>query len=137
MTVRANTTVRTAFGQVIKDALDSGGAAGYIKIYDGIQPSSVSVVVTTQNILSENTLSYPCATAANGIITFSPISEDSFANNSGIASWARFFNSAGAAIVDASISQIGGGGDLQMNTVNIVQNGPIRFGTMSWTMPGV
>lgn len=136
MAVKLSLTTRTALAQAIIDAIDSGSAAGSIKIYDGAQPSGPDVPVTSQIVLSEHTLSYPCGTASNGILTFNAISEDSFANTTGTATWARFYNSAGVAVADASITQVGGGGDLQMNTVNVVINGPVRFTSLQWTMPG-
>lgn len=137
MAVKLALNVRTEMAQTLINKIDAGGAAGSLKIYDGLKPSSPDVPVTSQNVLSEHTLSYPCGTAANGILTFGPISEDSFANATGTASWARIYDSNGNAVADASITQVGGGGDLQMNTVNIVINGPIRFTSLQWTMPGV
>lgn len=136
MAVKLSTEVRTEFAQSIINKIDAGGAAGSIKIYDGSQPPSPNSPVTTQNVLSEHTLSYPCGTASNGVLTFGPISEDSYANTTGTATWARFFDSNGNAVADASITQVGGGGDLQMNTTNIVINGPVRFTSLQWTMPG-
>lgn len=136
MAVKLSLVTRTSLAQSIIDKIDAGGAAGVLKIYDGVQPTNPDIPITSQNVLSEHTLSFPCGTSASGILTFEPISEDSFANASGTASWARFFDSNGLAIADASITQVGGLGDLQMNTVNIVINGPIRFTSLQWTMPG-
>lgn len=136
MAVKLSLDVRTSLAQALIDKIDAGGAAGSLKIYDGIQPPGPDTPITSQNVLSEHTLSYPCGTAANGVLTFNPISEDSFANATGTATWARFFDSTGTAVADASITQVGGGGDLQMNTVNIVINGPVRFTSLQWTMPG-
>lgn len=136
MAVKLALTSRTNLAQSIINAIDAGMAAGSIKIYDGLQPATPNIAITTQNILSEHTLSYPCGTATNGILTFGPISEDGFANNTGTASWARIFDSTGTAVADASVTQSGGGGDIQMNTVNIVINGPVRFTSLQWTMPG-
>jgi len=136
MAVKLSTATRTALAQKIIDFIDVGVAAGTIKIYDGVQPANPGIPVSTQNILSEHNLSYPSGVAATGSLTFSPISEDSFANATGTASWARIFDNAGVAVADASISIVGGGGDLQMNTVNVVINGPIRFSSLVWTMPG-
>lgn len=136
MTIKLSTAARNALGDAIVAQLDAGAGSGSIKIYDGTQPANPSVAVTTQNILSEHTLTEPAGTVTNGVLTFATISNDEFANATGTASWARFFDGSGAAVVDASISPVGGGGDLQMNTVNVVINGPVRFTSLAWTMPG-
>lgn len=136
MAVKLSLEARTALAQALIDQIDAGGAAGVLKIYDGVQPTGPDIPVTSQNVLSEHTLSYPCGTAENGVLTFGPIAEDSFANATGTATWARIYDSNGNAVADASITQVGGGGDLQMNTVNIVINGPVRFTSLQWTMPG-
>ena len=136
MAVKLSLEARTELAQTLISKIDAGGVAGILRIYDGVQPTNPDIPISSQNVLSEHSLSYPCGTAANGIITFGPIAEDSFANATGTAVWARIFDSTGKAVADASITQIGGGGDLQMNTVNIVINGPIRFSSLQWTMPG-
>lgn len=136
MAVKLILAGRTAIAQTIIDFIDAGAGPGKIKIYDGVQPANPGVPVTTQTVLSEHDLTDPCGVALNGILTFNPIAEDAFANATGTASWARFFDSDDNPIADASISQVGGGGDLQMNTVNVIINGPIRFTSLQWTMPG-
>lgn len=136
MAVKLTMVVRTQIAQQIIDNLDAGGVAGNIKIYDGTQPANPGVPVTTQNVLGEHALSFPSGVASNGVLTFNVIAEDQFANATGTATWARFYDSTGVSVADASITQVGGGGDLQMNTVNIVANGPIRFSSLVWTMPG-
>jgi hypothetical protein len=136
MAVKLTLVARTSLAQSIIDKLDAGLAAGMLKIYDGVQPTGPDTPITSQNVLADHNLSYPCGVAANGVLTFSAISEDSFANATGTAVWARLFDSNGLPVADASITQVGGGGDLQMNTVNIVINGPIRFTSLQWTMPG-
>lgn len=135
MAVKLSNELRTAMATAIISSIDSNGA-GKITIYDGSQPVNPDTAVVAQKVLSEHTLSNPCGTASNGVLTFSAITEDQFANNSGTATWARITDGNGKAIADASVSVVGGSGDLHMNTVNIIVNGPIRFSSLLWTMPG-
>lgn len=135
MAVKLSNELRTAMATAIINSIDSNGA-GKITIYDGSQPVNPDTAVVSQKVLSEHTLSNPCGTASNGVLTFSAITEDQFANNSGTATWARITDGNGKAIADASVSVVGGSGDLHMNTVNIIVNGPIRFSSLLWTMPG-
>lgn len=136
MPIKLTVTVRNAMGQDIVDAIDAGAGAGIVKILSGTQPVGPHIAISDQVTLSEHLLTKPCATVANGIITFAPIADDDFANATGTATWARFFDSDGNPIADAAITVAGGGGDLQMNTVNFVVNGPVRFTSLSWVMPG-
>jgi hypothetical protein len=136
MPLKLTVDVRNAMATEIRDALDSGSSAGYIVIYGGTQPSGPHIATTIQPVLSEHTLATPCGTVDNGILTFDTISDDEYANATGTATWARFFNGDGEAICDASVSVAGGGGDLQMNTVNVIVNGPVRFSSLQFTMPG-
>ena len=135
MAVKLASDVRTALATSIINAIDANGQ-GKITIYDGAQPANPDTAVVSQKVLSEHQLSNPCGTALNGVLTFNAIAEDQFANNSGTATWARISDGNGKAIADASVSVVGGQGDLQMNTVNIIVNGPIRFSSLLWTMPG-
>jgi len=136
MAIKLSVDVRDALAQTIIDKLDAGSGSGYVHIYSGTQPIATSVGIASQQLLSEHTLSAVSGVASNGILIFNAISDDNFANTTGVASWARFFDSDNVVVADASISQVGGGGDLQMNTVNIIINGPVRFTSLQWTMPG-
>ena len=135
MAIKLTTAIRTDLASMLITKIDASGAAGRIVIYGGTKPSGPDVA-QAHTALSEHTLAYPCGAAANGLLTFGAIAEDAFANATGTATWARFYTSANAAVADASISVQGGSGDLQMNTVAIVENGPVRFTTVTWTMPG-
>lgn len=138
MAVKLSTAARNELAQTLINKIDEGttNPNGKIVIYDGTKPSSPDEAVSTQNVLSEHDLSSPCGTVSNGVLTFNTIQEDSAANNTGTATWARFFNKDGEAVADATITEVGGGGDLQMNTVNVVAGGPVRFTSLTWTMPG-
>lgn len=135
MTVKVSNTVRTAMANSIISAIDANGK-GKLCLYDGVQPVSPDTAVVSQKLLSEHELSVPCGTALNGVLTFNAIAEDQYANNSGAASWARIYDGSGTAIADASVSVVGGTGDIHINTINIIVNGPIRFSSLQWKMPG-
>ena len=135
MAVKLIVSVRDGMAQALINKIDGGGAAGTIRIYSGTQPANPTVAASG-TILSEHPMSFPCATVTNGVMVFGAITEDQYANATGTATWARFFDSTGAAVLDCSVTVSGGNGDLQMNTVNIVINGPVRFTSLQITMPG-
>lgn len=136
MPIKVVVSVRNSMASQIVSAIDAGAGTGMVRILSGSKPVGPHVPISAQTVLSEHTLSKPCATISNGIITFEPISDDNFANATGIATWARFYDGDGNSVADAAVSVSGGGGDLQMNTTNFVINGPVRFTSLSWVMPG-
>jgi hypothetical protein len=115
MTVGFATTLRNARANEIRDAIDAGGAAGFLRIYDGSRPATGGTATT---LLAELTFSYPCASnAASGVLTFSSITADSSANATGTATWGRAVTSAGAFVKDFSVGT--SGADLNLNTTSI------------------
>lgn len=111
----------------IRDAIDAGSGAGYLQVRTGTIPADVATAVTG-TLLGTLTFSDPCGTVGSptpGALTMSAITQDSSADATGTATWARIFDSAGTAVMDIDISTTGGGGTLQLNTTNIVAGGPI------------
>jgi hypothetical protein len=109
----------------IKTAIDAGGGAGIIEIYTASIPADPSVAITTQTKLGTLTFSDPCGTVAANALTMSAITQDSSADATGTAAWARIKDSTGATVGDIDVTSTGGGGLLQLNTVNVVIGGPI------------
>jgi len=119
------TTLKNSCLTPIRDAIDAGGAAGSLKIYTGTIPADCQTAVGTQVLLGTLTFSYPSGTVASGTFTGSAITQDSSADASGTATWARVLSSTSAVVMDIDVTTTGGGGTLQMNTTNIVIGGPI------------
>lgn len=119
-TTRISTTAKNAALDAIAAQINAGAAAGTLKIYTGAMPATPGDPVTG-TLLAELTLSDPCApAAAGGVLTFSAITQDSAANNTGIAGYARIADSDGNGVVDVDVTATGGGGALTLNTVSIV-----------------
>ena len=77
-------------------ALDSG----LIRIYDGAQPTNADTAVGAQVLLAELTFgadAFPAAVA--GVLTANAITQDSSANATGTAAWARLLKSDGTSVV--------------------------------------
>lgn len=115
MTVGINATVRNSRLNAIRDAIDAGGAASYLRIYDGTRPATGG---TATNLLAELRPSYPSApNASGGVLTFFSITAAASAAATGTATWGRVVTSAGAFVMDFSVGT--SGADLNLNTVNI------------------
>ena len=97
------------------------GSSGLLRIYSGSRPATGGAE-TTQ--LAQLALSATAAPAASGgALTFSSISDDTSADATGTATWARLCTSAGAAVVDMSVGQ--GSGDLSFDSTSFVAGGTV------------
>lgn len=115
MTVGLATALRNSRLNLIRDAIDAGAGAGFLRIYDGTRPATGGTATT---LLAELTYTDPCApNASGGVLTFSAITPDSSANASGTATWGRAVDSTGAFVKDFSVGT--SGADLNLNTTTI------------------
>lgn len=126
MTMKFSPALRNNRAEQIIDAIDADTNPGTIKFYTGPQPAT-GAAITSQTLLGTLTFSKPSATATAGVITFDEITEDSEADASGTAAWARIADGAGAFVMDVSVGATGSGATVIMNTTGIVAGGPIRI----------
>ena len=133
--IRFVNSVKNSALDTIKAAIDAGVGAGTIKIYTGTQPTTAEDAITTQTLLGTLTFSDPCGTSASGTLTMSAITQDSAADATGTATWARIADSTGATVCDVNVTATGGGGTLQFNTTSFVIGGPILISAFTITVP--
>jgi hypothetical protein len=111
----SNTCVN-AEADAIGNALDSG----YIRIYDGTQATNADTAVGAQNLLAElrfNAAAFPAA--VGGLLTAGAITDDSSANLTGTATWARILASDGSTVwFDGSVGTASA--NVILNTTSIV-----------------
>jgi len=134
MVSRPSSAVKTAIAAAIIGAADAGSGPAVLRFYTGSMPATPETAVTSQTLLGELTCSDPCATESGGVITFSAITQDSSANATGTAAWARLLTSAGTAVWDFDVTATGGGGAIEMNTTSVVSGGPIAVSSLTITL---
>lgn len=136
MATRISTAARNAAADAVVDLLDGGAGAGYVEIRTGAQPATPGDAATG-TLLATLTLSDPAfGAAAGGTATAAAVTGDSSADASGTAGWFRAFTSAGTAVWDGSITGSGGGGDMELDNVNLVAGGTVNVSAWTVTMPG-
>lgn len=116
-------------------ALINAGGAGTVEIRTGTQPADVSVAATG-TLLGTLTCS---ATAFGGAVdntgkataTANAVTPDSNADAAGTAGWFRVYSGGGTGIIDGNITATGGGGDMELDNINIALNDTISINT--WT----
>lgn len=99
------------------------GNAGLWRIYDGSKPAIGGAATT---LLAELTCGTPFAPGATGgVLTLNAITQDSSANATGTATWARITTSGGTAIIDMTAGT--SGTDLILTTASIVATQPVSI----------
>jgi len=111
--------------------IDAGGAAGFIRLYDGTQPAKGGAATT---LLAEGTLSYPSFPAASGgSMSANSITGDSSANATGTATWCRIVDSTGAFVMDGTVGLVGSGADAEIDNTSIVAGQQVNFNSFTLT----
>lgn len=125
---RSNAAVNAA-ADAVCDLLDNG----YLRIYDGTQPTTADTAITTQTKLAElrfNATAFPAASA--GVATANAITADTSADATGTASWFRALKSDGTTVVfDGSVGT--SSADLVLNSVAISSGAQVSVTAFTYT----
>jgi hypothetical protein len=135
--VRVANTPLQAMGDAIVDLIDAGAGAGTIKIYTGTQPADGDAALGGNTLLGTLTFSDPAfgATSTSGVATASAITDDSSADATGTATWARIQDSDAANVFDCDVTATGGGGTITLNSTSITSGGTISITAFTLTHP--
>ena len=125
MAIKLIATLANTMLDLISTDIDDGAGNGTIKVYnDGAaQPANPDTAVPGGSVLLA-TLTFSDPTVAAGatgsLLTFDTISDDTSADATGTALWARILDTAGSAVFDIDVTATGGGGGLEFNTTSFV-----------------
>lgn len=132
--LRLSLAARNAAANAIVDLIDGGAGAGLLKIYTGTQPATPNDAVTSQTLLGTLTFSDPAfGDASSGVATASAIAEDTSADATGTATWARIIDSAGNAVMDCDVGT--SGATINLNTTTVTAGAVLRITSATLTMP--
>lgn len=120
----------------VVDSIDAGSGPGLLRIYTGTAPATDAAATGT--LLAELTMSDPAFGAAADInpgarATANAITQDSSANASGTAGYARIVDSDENGCLQLSVGV--GSGELQLSTLSIVAGQPVQVTSLTVTMP--
>jgi hypothetical protein len=127
MNIKLATTIRSARITLVRDALDANASPGYFELYTGTQPATGGAAITTQIKLGTLTLSKPCGTISNGVLTFDAIADDAAADDSGQIAWARFYDGGGNFVMDGDCGDNSSNALVKFNSLNVLQGGLIEI----------
>lgn len=136
MATRLATAAQNAACDAVVDLIDDGGA-GTIQIRTGAQPASANDAATGTLLGTLTFTDVPAAfgDASAGVATAASITGDNSADANGTAGWFRVLSGAGATIFDGNITANGGGGDMELNNINITATGTIDVTAFTFTIP--
>lgn len=132
--LRSRTTTANKALTQYKDDLDAGSGPGTAKIYSGTMPATPETAATG-TLLAELVLAKPCGVVADKKLTFSAITQDLEANNTGYAGYVRLADSDGNVIIDGDVTAIGGTGVLKLNMTLITAMGPVFINSFELSIP--
>jgi hypothetical protein len=131
---RPTNTYRNAQLQALADLIDAGAAGGKVKVYSGTQPATGDTALSGNTLLGTLTFATTCAASiAAGVLTFAAITEDSSADATGTATFARLTDSNDVSVIDLDVGT--SGASINLNTTSIVTGGPIRLTSGTITAP--
>ena len=129
-------STRNKMAQQIIDDLDAGPGPSLLDFYTGTPPAGPDTAITDQIKLGTLICSDPCATKANGTITFAAITQDDAADATGTATWCRQSSSTGTAVADHDVTDEAGVGAVKINNIAIITGGPITMSSLVITIGG-
>jgi hypothetical protein len=109
--------------------------SGYLRIYDGTQPTNADTAIGAQVLLAELRFGATAfAAASGGVATANAITSDSSANATGTATWYRTLKSDGTTVVsDGSVGT--SGANLNLNSVAITAGAAVDCTAFVFTQP--
>lgn len=116
MAVGYSTALRNARLDQITAA---AGSNAKLRVYDGVRPATGGAATTLLAELTCNATFAPAAVA--GVLTLNAITQDSSADATGTATWARIVTSGGTFVMDVAVGVAAA--EFILNTVAIVAAG--------------
>lgn len=117
------------------DVQCNAGTAAIIEIYSGVQPATADTAKSGNTLLATLTASAEMwGVSSNGVLTLAGVTDDSSADATGTAAWARILIQAvGATVFDCDVGT--SGTTIILNTVSIVSGGTVSItsGTMTFS----
>lgn len=116
------------------DALGALADGGWLRMYNGAQPTNADSALSGQVLLAELRFATPAfAPAVGGVLTANAISAENDAPGTGTATWYRVFKLDGTTVLwDGSIGT--SDADILMVTTSIVQHAIVTLDALTHTV---
>lgn len=120
---------------------DAGGSPALLRIYSGTAPALLEDALSGNTLLAELTMSAtafgPSVDANPGArATANAITDDSSANNNGIATFFRIVQGTTfTPVIQGLCGTVGSGAELELSSLTILAGSPISVTSLTNTMP--
>lgn len=107
---------------------------GFLRIYDGAQPTNADTAIGAQVLLAElrfNATAF--GSPASGVVTANAFTADASANATGTAAWFRALQSDGSTVIADGSVGAGGTFDLVLNSVSIQAGAEVQVTALTYT----
>ncbi len=126
MSLKFSLSLRNARAQANIDMIDAGVNAGVMNFYTGPQPES-GAAITTETLLADLELSDPSGTVDEGVLIFSPVSDELSAQADGDIAWCRITDSDGNYVMDLDCGITGSGAAIIFNSLSVLLGGTVKI----------
>ncbi len=130
MTLAFSTTVIQARLHALTNAIDGGGAAGLLNLYDGTRPAT-GAAITTQNKLCAALFALPSAGSISGGTLTLAMGASVLALMTGVAAWGRITDSTGAFVADLDVGATGSGKEVELSATQLYAGGEVAISVAS------
>lgn len=137
MSLNISTLASNDAGDALVDLIDGGSiaATGYIELRTGTKPASPQVAATGTLLATLNLSNPAFGNFSNGQATANAIAPDNNIAATGTATWFRIYNRDSVPIIDGDVTIQGGGGDIELTSVNLVRGGTVTVDSLTAIMP--
>ena len=106
---------------------------GRLQLYTGPQPGAGDPI-TTETLLADIELEFPCGVVANGVLTLATPVEDSNLPDSGTIAWGRLVDGNDIWIADLDVGVEGSGAAVELAGIIVYQGGIVRITAAALTL---
>lgn len=132
-----STLVRNTVAAAAAAMIDAGSAnpTGYIEFRTGNKPTNPQVAAPGTKLATLQFGNPAYGTFSNGRAAVNPLSVDENILATGTCGWFRIYDKDGRALWDGRVTVIGGGGDIEFDTVEFIQGGTVQLLELDAVMP--
>lgn len=139
MALKLGVETALASANAVATVIDGGTAASTLVVYDGTEPADPSVAIDTQVALVTFELADPAFAVAvddpiGGLIVANPVTPVEAAA-AGTATWFRIFDGDGVALLQGSVSEAAGTGDVKISSTSIVSGVEVSVLYLNYYQP--
>lgn len=135
MVLQFSTAARNAQLAAIAAQVDGGSGPGYVEIRSGVRPANANTAATG-TVLATITLADPAFETPTGgsmDLDADPDLVEASADATGTATWARVYDSTGAAVIDGTVATSGADFNITSTAITAGQTVTLTSGSLTTT----